>query len=149
MHYMVWSLINVPSSDTDAQMTTAIRMEMHNSLSLLIEDMDTLSEQIARFIDVGKVFLVFIRLRTKPLKSCLGIPMIRAAQASVTSRYLNMTTIAAFFSGVTATMIQFTFQSTSTRVEVAVNTSLMLSLAFSVGSAASSLLVMSWRQSCL
>jgi hypothetical protein len=75
--------------------------------------------------------------------------MIKGAQAHVFSRYLNMTTIAAFFSAVTATMIQFTYQVTATPLDVAVNTLLLLSLVFSVASAAHSLLVMAWRQSCV
>jgi hypothetical protein len=60
-----------------------------------------------------------------------------------------MTTIAAFFSAVTATMIQFTYQVIVTPLDVAVNTLLLLSLVFSVASAAHSLLVMAWRQSCV
>lgn len=73
--------------------------------------------------------------------------MIRAAQGLISAHYLTLTTIAAFFSGVTATMIQFTYQTTATSLQVAVNTLLFLSLAFSIASAANSLLVMSWRQS--
>ena len=75
--------------------------------------------------------------------------MIKGAQTHITSRCLNMTTIAAFFSGVTATIIQFTYEITATPLDVAVNTLLILSLVFSVASAAHSLLVMAWRQSCV
>jgi hypothetical protein len=78
-----------------------------------------------------------------------GIPMIKETQAHIASRYLTMTTIAAFFSGVNATMIQFTYQSTSNPLDIAVNTFLLSSLVFSVASAAHSLLVVAWRQSCM
>ena len=75
--------------------------------------------------------------------------MIKGAQANVTSKYLNMTTIAAFFSAVTATMIQFTYEATTPPLGAAVNTLFNLSVVFSVASAAHSLLVMAWRQSCV
>ena len=69
-----------------------------------------------------------------------GVPIIKGAQANITSKYLNMTTIAAFFSAVTATMTQFTYQVTTPLLGVAVNTLFNLSVVFSVASAAHSLL---------
>ena len=60
-----------------------------------------------------------------------------------------MTTIAAFFSAVTATMIQFTYQVNTTPLDTVVNVLLIMSLVFSVASAAHSLLIMAWRQSCV
>jgi hypothetical protein len=60
-----------------------------------------------------------------------------------------MTTIAAFFSGVTATMIQFTYEENSNSLDIAVNSLLLSSLTCSVASAAHSLLVISWLSSYL
>ena len=58
-----------------------------------------------------------------------------------------MTTIATFLSGVTATILQMTYQQTAGATAVATNTLLLSSLVFSVSSAVSSLLVMAWQRS--
>lgn len=73
--------------------------------------------------------------------------MISAAQQNQASTYLTMTTIATFFSGVTATTLQFTFNQTATVLDNIVNAFLFSSLIFSIGSAVNSLLVMSWKHS--
>ncbi|KAI5122882.1 hypothetical protein M0805_003334 [Coniferiporia weirii] len=76
-----------------------------------------------------------------------GVRTIYSAQQHKTSRYLNMTTIATFFSAVTATMLQFTIDNNSRPVSVATNTFMFSSLVFSIGSAVNSLLVTAWRRS--
>lgn len=73
--------------------------------------------------------------------------MIGTAQQNKTSRYFDMTTIATFLSGVTASMIQATVSDVDTAAGVAANTFFFSSLVFSIGSAVNSLLVMSWRRS--
>lgn len=77
----------------------------------------------------------------------LGIPMISAAQQSKTSRFFDVTAIATFLSGVTASMIQATVTDDSTATGAAANTFFFSSLVFSIGSAVNSLLVISWRRS--
>ena len=77
----------------------------------------------------------------------LGIPMISVAQRNKTSRYFDMTTVATFLSGVTASMIQTTADDAGTTVGVLTNTFFFSSLVFSIGSAINSLLVISWRRS--
>ncbi|KAL5504826.1 hypothetical protein ACEPAH_7489 [Sanghuangporus vaninii] len=76
-----------------------------------------------------------------------GIPAIQKAQNNMSSRYLNMTTIAFFLSGTTASMLQVTEDSSSSTLGVAVNSCLFSSLVFSVSSAVNSLLVSGWRTS--
>ncbi|KAL5532156.1 hypothetical protein ACEPAF_5720 [Sanghuangporus sanghuang] len=76
-----------------------------------------------------------------------GIPAIQKAQNNMSSRYLNMTTIAFFLSGTTASMLQVTEDSSSSTLSVAVNSCLFSSLVFSVSSAVNSLLVGGWRTS--
>ena len=56
-------------------------------------------------------------------------------------------TIAAFLSGVTATIMQFTYQFTTTPLENIVNSLLFCSLLFSLMSVINSLLFIKWYQS--
>ncbi|KAI5122881.1 hypothetical protein M0805_003333 [Coniferiporia weirii] len=76
-----------------------------------------------------------------------GVRTIYSAQQHKTSRYLDMTTIATFFSAVTASMLQFTINNNLQPVSVATNTFMFSSLVFSIGSAVNSLLVTAWRRS--
>lgn len=64
-----------------------------------------------------------------------------------TTRYLALTTIATFFSSITATTLQFSYQQTTGRLSSAVNLFWFLSLVFSVSSGINSLLSMIWRKS--
>lgn len=119
---------------------------MHDDMVTLSAEMNSLSVECSKFIEagtniIGAIYAYRLTMHTQ------GIPMIRMAQANVTAKFLTLSTIATFFSSVTATMIQFSYQTTSTRISVAVNTFWFLSLVFSIASAAHGLLVMSWRQS--
>lgn len=60
-----------------------------------------------------------------------------------------MTTIATFFSSVTATTLQFSFQQTKSGLGGAVNLFWFISLVFSVASGVNSLLGMTWRKSSM
>lgn len=73
--------------------------------------------------------------------------MITTTQQNQASTYLIMTTIATFFSGVTATTLQFTFNQTTAAIDNIVNALLFSSLIFSIASAVNSLLIMSWKRS--
>lgn len=64
-----------------------------------------------------------------------------------TTRYLALTTIATFFSSVTATTLQFSYQEITGHLGSAVNLFWFLSLVFSVSSGVNSLLSMIWRKS--
>ena len=66
-----------------------------------------------------------------------------------TTRYINITTIATFFSSVTATTIQFSLPSSNTPMGSVVNLFWYLSLVFSVSSGISSLLGLTWRKSSM
>ena len=76
----------------------------------------------------------------------LGIPTIRFAQKHAASNLLNLTTIATFFSAVTATTMQFSIAQIETSLENAVNGFWFCSLVFSVASAVNSLLGLTWKQ---
>lgn len=64
-----------------------------------------------------------------------------------TTQYLALTTIATFFSSITATTLQFSYQQTSSGLSSAVNLFWFISLVFSVSSGINSLLSMIWRRS--
>ena len=65
-----------------------------------------------------------------------------------TTRYLNITTIATFFSSVTATALQTSLSiNAGSAVWDVVNLFWFISLVFSVSSGVSSLLGMTWRKS--
>lgn len=73
---------------------------------------------------------------------------IRKAEDHATSRYLNMTTIATFFSAVTATTLQFSYApQVKDNLSDIVNAFWFSSLVFSIASAVNSLLGMTWRKS--
>ena len=76
----------------------------------------------------------------------LGIPTIRFAQKHVAANLLNLSTVATFFSAVTATTLQFSFTQTGTHISDAVNSFWFLSLVFSIASAVNSLLGVTWKQ---
>ena len=65
-----------------------------------------------------------------------------------TTRYVNITTIATFFSSVTATVLQISLAiNAGSTVWSGVNLFWFISLVFSVSSGVSSLLGMTWRKS--
>ncbi|KZV98127.1 WD40 repeat-like protein [Exidia glandulosa HHB12029] len=75
----------------------------------------------------------------------VGVPTIRFGQEHGSTHLLNMSTIATFFSAVTATTIQYTFEDTSP-MGAMVNAFWFSSLIFSIASAVNSLLGLTWKQ---
>lgn len=134
-------IINTKFEETEA------RKRIQRLLTEWVERaIETLIELIHNFQDRGEYApAIYIRSHSHPRPS--GIPLIRSVQNYKTERNLDMTTIATFLSGVTASMIQVTASATNTATGVAANTFFFSSLVFSIGSAVNSLLVMSWRRS--
>jgi hypothetical protein len=77
----------------------------------------------------------------------VGIPTIRFAQQHGASNFLNLSTIATFFSAVTATTLQYSYQNVGTGVADVVNGFWFTSLVFSLAAAVNSLLGLTWKQS--
>ncbi|KAH9048437.1 WD40-repeat-containing domain protein [Lactarius hengduanensis] len=77
----------------------------------------------------------------------VGIPTIRFAQQHGASNFLNLSTIATFFSAVTATTMQFSYQNVGTALADAVNAFWLTSMVFSIAAAVNSLLGLTWKQS--
>ncbi|KAF8893635.1 hypothetical protein BD779DRAFT_1396588, partial [Infundibulicybe gibba] len=76
----------------------------------------------------------------------IGVPAIRFAQKHSVKNLLNLSTVATFFSAVTATTLQFTFDKVETPAENAVNSFWFASLVFSISAAVNSLLWLTWKQ---
>ncbi|KAG7095415.1 hypothetical protein E1B28_006164 [Marasmius oreades] len=75
----------------------------------------------------------------------VGVPTIRFAQKHGATNLLNLSTVATFFSAVTATTLQFSFEN-ETAAGHATNSFWFLSLVFSIGAAVNSLLGLTWKQ---
>ncbi|KAI6043946.1 WD40-repeat-containing domain protein [Pisolithus marmoratus] len=75
----------------------------------------------------------------------VGVPTIRCAQQHAASNLLTLSTVATFFSGVTATTLQNSSNSTSTGLGRGVNAFWFSSLVFSIAAAVNSLIGLSWR----
>lgn len=77
----------------------------------------------------------------------IGVPTIRFAQKHGTNNLLNLSTVATFFSAVTATTLQFSYElDDDSNAAVAVNVFWFSSLVFSIAAAVNSLLGLTWKQ---
>ncbi|KZV65320.1 WD40 repeat-like protein [Peniophora sp. CONT] len=76
----------------------------------------------------------------------IGVPTIRFAQKHGANNLLNLSTVATFFSAVTATTLQFSFETTGTPAADAVNGFWFTSMVFSIAAAVNSLLGLTWKQ---
>lgn len=77
----------------------------------------------------------------------LGIPTISEAQQITTSRYLNLTTIAVFMAGLTASIMSTSPLNTTDKVDTVAISTFFASLVFGVSSAILSLTAMTWKKS--
>ncbi|KAF8342880.1 uncharacterized protein EI90DRAFT_2964705 [Cantharellus anzutake] len=90
------------------------------------EHLDHISEALTTFIEVG-------------------VPTIRFTQQHTANGLQNLSTVATFFSAVTASTLQYSYQTHSTKTEEAVNLLWVTSLVFSLASAINSQLAYHWR----
>ncbi|KAF5379166.1 hypothetical protein D9615_006004 [Tricholomella constricta] len=75
-----------------------------------------------------------------------SVPTIRFAQKHGAANLLNLSTVATFFSAVTATTLQFSFELPHGGYSDAVNVFWFSSLVFSIAAAVNSLLGLTWKQ---
>lgn len=92
------------------------------------------------------MFIRLFRLCHLISLSKTGVPTIRFAQKHASQNLLNLSTVATFFSAVTATTMQFSFDTTDSKLANAVNSFWFTSLVFSIGAAVNSLLGVTWKQ---
>ncbi|GLB42232.1 putative WD domain, G-beta repeat [Lyophyllum shimeji] len=97
-----------------------------------------LSEEMGEHIDsITSTLSMFIEV---------GVPTIRFAQKHGAANLLNLSTVATFFSAVTATTMQFSYNLPHTGTADAVNCFWFASMVFSIAAAVNSLLGLTWKQ---
>ena len=113
------------------------------------ERLENLTEDfIPVFIDIGKYRIG--KLQSSAYNFITGIPTVRSSQKHSASVLENLSTIATLFSGVTATMLQFSWSPLQpTTLFAAVNVFWFTSLVFSISAAVNSLLGLTWTQAFL
>ncbi|KAJ7598791.1 quinon protein alcohol dehydrogenase-like superfamily [Mycena floridula] len=106
----------------------SVQRYLHDLTSEMGEHLDNITTTISMFIEVG-------------------VPAIRFAQRHGSNNLQNLSTVATFFSAVTATTIQFSYQLDKTSpLAAAVNCFWFASLVFSIAAAVNSLLGLTWKQ---
>ncbi|TBU39880.1 WD40 repeat-like protein [Dichomitus squalens] len=105
----------------------AVQRYLHDLSGEMGEHIDNITTSLSVFIEIG-------------------VPTIRFAQKHASQNLLNLSTVATFFSAVTATTMQFSFNMTTTPLQNAVNSFWFTSLVFSIGAAVNSLLGVTWKQ---
>ena len=110
--------------------------------------MRTVAEELQRFGEKGELCCLRVFEHNR-IRLFSALPMFLADEKErVTTRYLNITTIATFFSSVTVTALQTSLSiNAGSTVWNVVNLFWFISLVFSVSSGVSSLLGMTWRKS--
>ncbi|TFK48969.1 WD40 repeat-like protein [Heliocybe sulcata] len=105
----------------------AVQRYLHDLTSEMGEHLEALTSNLCLFIEVG-------------------VPTIRFAQKHAASNLLNLSTVATFFSAVTATTLQYSYESTGSILPDMVNAFWFTSMVFSIGAAVNSLLGVTWKQ---
>ncbi|KAG2144664.1 WD40-repeat-containing domain protein [Suillus bovinus] len=105
----------------------AVQRYIHDLSSEIGEHIDNITVNLSMFIEIG-------------------VPTIRFAQHHAASNLLNLSTVATFFSVVTATTLQFSYRLTDGALETSVNAFWFSSLVFSIAAAVNSLLGLTWKQ---
>ncbi|KAJ7634736.1 hypothetical protein FB45DRAFT_989512 [Roridomyces roridus] len=106
----------------------AVQRYIHDLTAEMGEHIDSITSTLVMFVEVG-------------------VPTIRFGQKHKTDNLLNLSTVATFFSAVTATTLQFSFNLTpSSRALDAVNSFWFASLVFSIAAAVNSLVGLTWKQ---
>ncbi|PBK89839.1 WD40 repeat-like protein [Armillaria gallica] len=104
----------------------AVQRYIHDLTSEMGEHIDSITSTLSMFIEIG-------------------VPTIRFAQKHGATNLLNLSTVATFFSAVTATTMQFSFELQGSTA-AAVNSFWFASLVFSIAAAVNSLLGLTWKQ---
>lgn len=105
----------------------AVQRYLHDLTSEMGEHLDSITSSLQIFIEIG-------------------VPTIRFAQKHAAANLLNLSTVATFFSAVTATTMQFSFDQVDGPLQNSVNGFWFTSLVFSIGAAVNSLLGLTWKQ---
>ena len=110
---------------------------------------DLVTEELKLFAEKGSLFYCQSQLFPDNCNNTVLPALVANEDEKATMRYINMTTVATFFSSVTASTLQFSFQQTGSGLGGIVNLFWFLSLVFSVSSGVNSLLGTIWRKSSM
>ncbi|KAJ8693750.1 hypothetical protein PTI98_008717 [Pleurotus ostreatus] len=122
----------------------AVQRYIHDLASEMGEHMDSITATLSMFIEIGTQALLIVNSSGN---NPVGVPTIRFAQKHGATNLLNLSTVATFFSAVTATTLQFSYELPSEDpVAVSVNCFWFLSMVFSIAAAVNSLLGLTWKQ---
>ncbi|KAG6815849.1 hypothetical protein H0H87_010765 [Tephrocybe sp. NHM501043] len=105
----------------------SVQRYIHDLSGEMGEHIDSITSTLSMFIEVG-------------------VPTIRFAQKHGATNLLNLSTVATFFSAVTATTLQFSYNLDHKPIADAVNCFWFASLVFSIAAAVNSLLGLTWKQ---
>ncbi|KAF5311124.1 hypothetical protein D9619_008077 [Psilocybe cf. subviscida] len=105
----------------------AVQRYIHELSSELGGHIDELTSSLSMFIEIG-------------------VPTIRFAQKHGADNLLNLSTVATFFSAVTATTLQFSYALERSSSADSVNCFWFASMVFSIAAAVNSLLGLTWKQ---
>jgi hypothetical protein len=112
----------------------AVQRYLHDLSSDFGEHIESITSALSMFIEVGKLsHFTSVWSLGHPYANVSGVPMIRLAQKHGAHGLLNLSTIATFFSSVTATSLQFSFGDTNSAAANVVNAFWFTSLVFSIG----------------
>ncbi|KAI6012979.1 hypothetical protein EDC04DRAFT_2904814 [Pisolithus marmoratus] len=107
--------------------SAAVQRYVHDLTSEIGYHVDNVTVTLAMFIEIG-------------------VPTISSHQQHAAANLLNLSTVATFFSGVTATTLQFSYSTTGGKLADVVNTLWFSSLVFSIAAAVNSLLGLTWKK---
>ena len=112
----------------------AVQRYLHDLSSDLGEHIESITSALSLLIEAGKLlhFTSAIGFGL-PYSNVSGVPTIQFSQEHGAHSLLNLSTIATFFSSVTATSMQFSFSDTSGVAANVVNAFWFTSLVFSIG----------------
>jgi len=99
----------------------AVQRYVHDLTAEMGEHIDTITGTLSMFIEVGALSSGLSKWRHPDFVR--GVPTIRFAQSTVQPIFLTLSTVATFFSAVTATTLQFSYSQTGDILSDAVNAS--------------------------
>ena len=109
----------------------------------VVKELRKFAEKSMSTVDTLHVYIQSTNLSTK-----LALPsFVVEEEERATTRYLSLTTIATFFSSITATTLQFSYQQSGNTISDIVNLAWFISLVFSISSGVNGILSMTWRKS--
>jgi len=80
----------------------------------------------------------------------MSVPsIVQQVQQRTAANLVNLSTVATFFSAITATTLQFSYGETDTPIKITVNALWFSSLILSIAAAVSSLMGLTWKQAVL